>query len=496
MGLSTDVSAASSESQVTFWKVAVLPLSGSAGRFSNRTASDKLSLGLVDSRRFDVAAYERVTRALDAADIPHEDGVGQLAPDQVKTITDSLKVDGYVTGSVSHDEETKKTTFSLRLMTKKGVSFGQVDFEVGEDLEPSELATAAQQVSNLLPYDGLVTRADEEIFLINLGEVQGLKVGSVLWGFELDDVKIADGEVIAKRRGISELEVVRLSTVSAWVKVVRGLRPAEMTKISLEEIELEAPKPTEEPRPKLKRPFLSFGTGVDFLTRDYLLVADAATVSSETTTFFSPAVSADWRATRMAFIDVEVSGDYRHGFIPLRQTLEDGTQQQFVAGLDQAIGVVKLSVTNGGQGRFSALRGFIGAGYRYNAFTIERQDPLLLTSDVYHQLLVGGGFAVPVIQYLGARQRRIFIFGEGYFAPYSSLRQTPVDNGSAEILGAFGTAGISGELTRALRVSAAWNIDITQSDFDPGGGSRGFVNAASEEFYQGLVVHLTYVFYR
>lgn len=485
------------EKEITFWRVAVLPLAGEAGRFSGLKAAARLSVAIEDSRRFEVAPIEKTARLLEDMGIDITEGVSQLEASKASDLSAQLDVDGFIAGSVSQDEKTKKVTFDLSLLTVRGHTFGSGQLVVSPDLETTEITSAINEEKQwLLPYDGLIVRTDESLALMNLGRAHGIEEDQTVYAFSYDNVSIdQDGKVTGRKLGIAEMEVVRLSKVSAWIKPVRGRMPEALAKISREEIELEVPKPNDPQAPVVRRPFLTFGTGLDFLSRDYLLLADDVRVSSETTAFFTPSVEAKWVATRLAFLDVVVRGTYRHGFIPLNREI-DGVRESFSAALDQGSIEATIGAANGGQGRLRDARVFASLGYRYNAFTIEEQDPLYLTNDTYHQLIVGGGFDFPLFQYLGARRRRLFLFGEGFYVPVSTITQTPVDNGSGTAWGAFGTAGLRLELTRKFHTSVAWNMDYTRTTFDPEGGSRGFTNPATEDVLQGLVFRLGYVFLR
>lgn len=481
----------SAEKDITFWTVAVLPFEGRVGPITGPKAGARLAIGLRDTRHFRVVPPNRLAAALRELGIQPADVSGGISKSDAKKLSDLLGLDGMITGTLSADG--KRVRMDTRVIGARGRVFGTYELRVTTAFTRQEAIRSALLLSQRLPYEGLIVRIDGQQALVNIGASQGVKTGGTLYAYEFSRVKMGrDGFTGADRKPIAELEVLRVSRFGAWVRPKKGGMPEQYAKVSTRVIAGEISSGEKSGGgPEVSRPWLVFGGGMGFLTKSYVLQSDAAEFTSDTTYFPAAGFEAQFLPINRAKYQVVVGGSFRHGFIPLRRPIGNDVEE-FSGALDQAFGELQFRYFPVNEGRFKDTAIGLGLGYRYSAFTVEDQDPLVLTSDKYGQVAAGLGARIPLFDLLATKRRRFFLYTDFRFIPFSSISQTPLDNGSASTIGAFGSAGLELAWTRQLSINAGYNFDFVSSTFDEDGGTRGLLSPSQTDRYSGFTFRVDY----
>lgn len=478
----------SAEEAITFWTVAVAPFEGKTDELTGARASIRFANGLRDSRRFNVVAMSRVARELKKRELRADQALDAA---QLRSIADDLHAHGMITGAIQSTEE-GGAVLKLWLHSATGKVVTQVEEPIPADPDEKKLGAIGARLAESLPYDALIVRVAGQQFLVNAGSKRGVKEGSKLYGFNFKNVKeTSSGYDIGRPQAVSELLVLRVSDYASWVQPVRGRMPEYLMKVSLEPMDLEL-SPDEGGLPAPPRPLVVAAT-LSMLTRNYQHDSTEAAIDSKTTLFPAPGLAVDWIPWTSPWVDARTTASYVHGFVPFRRDNPNtGAREEFKGSVDDLQLAAGFSRAVRG-GRFADACAWFMVGYRYRSFSIEEQDPLVLTSDVYHQLTLELGGRIPVFEWLGQTRRRFFFVANASYVPATlALDQKPVDDGAPEVTAFAVEAGLALEIFEGLQVAATWQMDRARSEFDPAGGSRGFTNASLQSRYQGMMLRVQY----
>ena len=483
----------SDEKEATFWRVAVVDFSGRTPVTDGATAAVRFAVGLRDSKRFHVIDPRSVRRAV------HDEGIdvssGTLTDADAKKLCKKLDVDGIFVGRIEKGPNGFGwLTISLHSETS-GRLFAAYRFTITPEFPVAEAGRVAAGWISRLPYDGLVVSARSDLALVNLGTQNGISNGSRLWSFEFTSVT-RDGLGIVtggERKVLAELEVVRVEQHGAWVRPVKGDMPVEMTKISLRALPGSDALPQYQGQSTVGAvPYVDLDAAVDlgFLLKSYDLTGNGQHFSATTTLFPAPGVHVYYFPQRNygAYLF------FRHGFIPFRRSISSGvgtstTFQTFQGSIDQAELQGIARHTFGGSNFLSGGAAWLAAGVFYSNFTIQSQNPLVLTSDSYVGPILSGDLRIPIVDRITGH------LGAGVI-PFALLHESPVNNGSGTPFGVTGTLGLDYHINDRLYVAADYGLNSWSTKFPSGGGSRGIQDPKSSDLYHGVTLSLGWRSYR
>ena len=482
-----DAAAMSSEErEATFWRIAVVDFAGrTPARVDGGTAGVRVAASLRNSKRFHVIDPRTVRRAVRKLKV--DGSRGELSESDAKRLCKELDVDGVFSGKI----ESGALTLSL-YSAGSGRLFSRYRFPMTAKFPLREAAKIARSYAQRLPYDGLVVSVRRDIALINLGTANGIGNGSKVYAFQFESMaRDADGALRGgNRRALAELEVVRAEQHGSWVRPLKGEMPEQFSKISLRPVVGAAElKPVEKLAEGVGTPYLAFEVSGDvgFLFKSYELQGTGAKFTSSTTLFPAPGLGVQWFPTQMAGVGLNV----RHGFIPFRRPVGTGANRR----LETYDGSTDTVILEGKLRKVFATGALAGGsvaatgGAYYNAFSVEEQDPLVLTNDSYLGPIVGGEAYVPLLD-------RISLHTRIGVVPFAIVTEAPVDNGKGSAFGVVGEVGLDYHINDKLFMSFDYGADSFRTSFPSNGGSRGLQNPASTDLYHGVTLTLGYRTYR
>lgn len=474
------------EREATFWRVAVVDFAGrTPGKVDGATAGVRVAASLRNSKRFHVIDPRTIRGAIKKLKI--NTSTGQLEDDDAKRLCKELRVDGVFAGKI----EGPNLTLSL-YSASSGRLFSRYRFTITPQFPLNEAASVAKSYTSRLPYDGLVVSVRRDLALINLGTANGIGNGSKIYAFEFESMaRDVDGAVRGgNRRALAELEVVRSEQHGAWVRPLKGAMPEQFTKISLRPVVGTAElKPIEKADESLGTPWLHMEVSGDvgLLLKSYELQGTGARFTSSTTLFPAPGLSAQWFPTKM----LGVSFSLRHGFIPFRRKEGSGPDRR----LETYEGSTDTVLLEGKLRKVFSTGSFAGGsiagagGAYYSRFTVEKQDPLVLTNDSYMGPIVGVEAYLPMLD-------RITLHTRLGVVPYAVVSEAPVDNGKGSAFGVVGEVGLDYHINDKLFMSFDYGADSFTTSFPSDGGTRGLQNPKSTDLYHGITITLGYRSYR
>ena len=476
----------SEEREATFWKVAVVDFAGrSAGKVDGATAGVRFAASLRNSKKFHVMDPRTVRAAVRKLKI---DGrTGELSESDAKRLSKELDVDGVFSGKI----DVTSLTISL-YSASSGRLFSRYRFSITPQFPLREAAGVAKSYTQRLPYDGLVVSVRRDLALINLGTRNGIGNGSKVYAFEFESMARDESGAVrgGNRKVIAELEVVRSEQHGAWVRPLKGSMPEQFSKISLRPVTgAAALKPVEKVDDSLGTPWLGLEVAADaaFLFKSYELTGTGSRFTSSTTLFPAPGVSAQWYPRQ----SLGVGGTLRHGFIPFRRPAGTGPDRR-VETFDGSIDTVLLE---GKWRKVLSTGSFAGGsiaatgGAFYSRFTVEEQDPLVLTSDSYLGPIVGGEAYIPLLDAVSLHTKVGIV-------PFAIVSESPVDNGNGSAFGVVGKVGLDYHINDTLFMSFNYGGDSFRTSFPSDGGSRGLQNPKSTDLYHGVTVTVGWRSYR
>lgn len=484
--VSTAANAMSSEErEATFWRVAVVDFAGrTPGKVDGPTAGVRVAASLRNSKRFHVIDPRTVRNALRANKI--NTASGQLEESDAKKLCKELRVDGIFTGKIEGG------ALTLSLYSQTGKLFSRYRFNITPQFPLKEAAGVAKSYTQRLPYDGLVVSVRRDLALINLGTANGIGNGSKVYAFAFESMaRDVDGAVKGgNRTALAELEVVRSEQHGAWVRPLKGEMPEQFSKISLRPVvgttEL---KPIAKASESVGTPWLALEVGGDvgLLLKSYELEGTGARFTSSTTLFPAPGVTVQWFPTKL----LGVGFSLRHGFVPFRRkegTGPDRRLETYDGSTDNVLleGKLRKVFSSGGfAGGDVALTG----GAYYSRFTVEKQDPLVLTSDSYMGPILGVDAHLPLLDRVALRTKLGVV-------PFAIVSESPVDNGKGSAFGVVGKVGLDYHISDTMFMSFDYGADSFRTQFPSDGGSRNLQNPKSSDLYHGVTITVGYRSYR
>ena len=475
----------SEEREATFWKVAVIDFAGKTpGKVDGATAGVRVAASLRNSKRFHVIDPRTVRGA--ARKLKIDVKTGELSESDAERLCKQLDIDGVFAGKIDG------TALTISLYSgSSGRLFSRYRFSITPQFPLREAAGVAKAYTSRLPYDGLVVSVRRDLALINLGTANGIGNGSRVYAFEFESMARDDDGVVrgGNRKVIAELEVVRSEQHGAWVRPLKGEMPEMFVKISLRPVTGAAELKPVEKDVAVGTPWLGFEIAGDvgFLFKSYELTGTGSKFSSSTTLFPAPGLSAQW-FPKQAF---GVGGSVRHGFIPFRRPEGTGPSRS----VETYQGSVDTIILEGKARKVFATGAFAGGsiaatgGAFYSRFTVEEQDPLVLTSDSYLGPIIGGEAYIPMMDSVSLHSRLGVV-------PYAIVTETPKDNGNGSAFGVVGKVGLDYHINDKLFLSLDYGADSFQVAFPKDGGSRGLQNPKSSDLYHGVTVTLGWRSYR
>lgn len=486
LGVAPDAAAMSSEErEATFWRVAVVDLSGrTAGKLDGATAGVRIAASLRNSKRFHVIDPRTVRRAIKKLKIDAR--TGQLDEGDAKRLCKELRVDGVFSGRVDG------RSLTLTLYSSSGRLFARYKFNITPKFPLSEAAKIAKSYTQRLPYDGLVVSVRRDLALINLGTANGIGNGSKIYAFEFESMaRDLEGAVRGgNRKALAELEVVRSEQHGAWVRPLKGSMPEQFTKISLRPVVGTADlKPIEKADDSVGTPWLALEVSGDvgLLLKSYELEGTGARFTSSTTLFPAPGVSVQWFPTKLAGVGFSV----RHGFIPFRRKEGSGAERR----LETYDGSTDTVILEGklrhvfSKGSLAGGSIALAGGAYYSRFAVEEQDPLVLTNDSYLGPLVASEAYFPLLDGISLHTRLGVV-------PFAIVSEAPVDNGKGSAFGVVGEVGLDYHINDRMFMSFDYGADSFRTQYPSDGGSRGLQNPKSSDLYHGVTITVGYRSYR
>lgn len=475
----------SEEREATFWRVAVVDFSGrTSAKVDGATAGVRVAASLRNSKRFHVIDPRTVRAALKKLKI--DPRTGPLQEADAKRLAKELRVDGIFSGKI------EGANLTLSLYSGSGRLFSRYRFAITPQFPLSEAANVAKSYTQRLPYDGLVVSVRRDLALINLGTANGIGNGSKIYAFEFESMaRDVDGAVRGgNRRALAELEVVRSEQHGAWVRPLKGAMPEQFTKISLRPVVGTAElKPVAKAEEMVGTPWLALEISGDvgLLLKSYELEGTGARFTSSTTLFPAPGLSVQWFPTKLAGVGFSI----RHGFIPFRRKEGSGPDRR----LETYDGSTDTVILDGKLRRVFSKGSFAGGsisltgGAYYSRFSVEKQDPLVLTNDSYMGPILGGEVYLPLLDRISLHSRLGVI-------PFAIVSEAPVDNGKGSAFGVIGEVGLDYHINDKMFMSFDYGADSFSTKYPSDGGSRGLQNPKSSDLYHGVTITVGYRSYR